>query len=137
MATKHTAGKMSAEGCALYIGNIKVAQCLDADCADTFGEAVGPRAEWFHLLPNAETAAVNAQRLADRWNNGIPSAAVSDMQAHAKAEADALRARVAALEKLLAGADKLLDAVNEHRPFGEPGATVRRWIKDALGKVPA
>ena len=55
-------------GTAIYQGNVKIAQCLDKDAGELFGDNILPRQEWRDLLPAYEWAAANADLLVYRAN---------------------------------------------------------------------
>ena len=48
----HTAEPFEVAGTAIYRGKVKVAQCLDFDAEELWGEAILPREEWRSLLPS-------------------------------------------------------------------------------------
>lgn len=78
----HTQEPFEVAGTAIYRGKVKIAQCLDVDAEEMWGEAILPRKEWRELLPSHEQAIANADTLVYRANH----------YHELRAERDALRA---------------------------------------------
>lgn len=64
----HTSGLLEAAGLALYVGNVKIAQCLDEGSGEIFGNEIMPREEWRELMADEPAAQANAARLVACWN---------------------------------------------------------------------
>lgn len=61
--------KLETTGTAIYRGNVKIAQCLDKDAGELFGENILPREKYRELLQTYEQAAASADMLVYRANH--------------------------------------------------------------------
>jgi hypothetical protein len=62
--SKHTPGPWEAEGTAIYADKVKLAQCLDIDAEELYGDEIMPLPEWRELMVQYEEASENARLIA-------------------------------------------------------------------------
>jgi hypothetical protein len=62
-------GTLLQEGTALYVGDCKVAQCLDEDAEELYGESILPREEYRNLLVPYDIAGQRCAYIAHANNN--------------------------------------------------------------------